>query len=621
MAPNNLHAGSLLSFLAMFILSCNQPQPKAEATTMAQTMETGDIDRTILPIRETYYLAATELDARNAKAPARFEVKAPEKAPNVLVVLIDDQGFSASSAFGGAINEPVLDKMASDGLRYNNFNTTALCSPTRTAILTGYNHHSNNAGAIMEMATGFQGNTGIRPQTITPMAEVLRQNGYSTAAFGKYHETPPWEVSVSGPYDRWPTHSGFDKFYGFIGGETNQWAPKIYDGVTEMETPNTPNYHFTVDMTDRAITWIQGQQALTPDKPFLTYFATGATHAPHHAPKEYIAKNEIRSQFTHAIDIAPTVFEACKIPAPKMVYGVEQRPIEGTSMLYSFNDVKAANQHTTQFFEMFGNRAIYHNGWVARTIHKTPWGAAALNTLDKDVWQLYNVNEDFSETNDLAAANPAKLKELQDLFLKEAVKYNVLPIDDRNYERFDARIAGRPDLMGPRTKLNLYDGMSVSEFAAINVKTRSYTITADVELANANTNGVIVAQAGRFGGWTLYMKAGKLHHEYNWFGQKRTNISSAKALTAGRHTVKYEFVIDAYRPASGGKCFLYVDDVKVAEGYIVATQPFGYSADEGWNVGADHETPVSEDYKENNNKFTGKIKVVTIETFPPRNLP
>jgi arylsulfatase len=304
-----------------------------------------------------------------------------------------------------------------------------------------------------------------------------------------------------------------------------------------------------------------------------------------------------------------------------MVYGVEQRPIEGTSMLYSFNDVKAANQHTTQYFEMFGNRAIYHNGWVARTIHKTPWGAAALNTLDKDVWQLYHVNEDFSETNDLAAANPAKLKELQELFLKEAVKYNVLPIDDRNYERFDARIAGRPDLMGPRTKLNLYDGMSVSEFAAINVKTRSYTITADAELANANTNGVIVAQAGRFGGWTLYMKAGKLHHEYNWFGQKRTNIASTKALTAGRHTVKYEFVIDAYRPASGGKCFLYVDDVKVAEGYIVATQPFGYSADEGWNVGADHETPVSEDYKENNNKFTGKIKVVTIETFPPRNLP
>lgn len=783
--------------LSLLIFSCNQPSQN-KGTVTATASVTDELDRTVLPIREKYYPAQTELDARNAKAPARFEVKAPKGAPNVLVVLIDDQGFSASSAFGGAINEPVLDKMASEGLKYNNFNTTALCSPTRTAILTGYNHHSNNAGAIMEMATGFQGNTGIRPQTITPMAEVLRQNGYSTAAFGKYHETPPWEVSVSGPYDRWPTHSGFDKFYGFIGGETNQWAPKIYDGVTEVETPNTPNYHFTVDMTDRAITWIQGQQALTPDKPFFTYFATGATHAPHHAPKEYIAKykgkfdmgwdqlreqtlarqiqmgivpkgtklapkpaglpdwdtlspkakqlfarqmetyagfaehtdhevgrlidalkemgeldntlvfyvvgdngssaeggmngafnelvglngmqekfddvykhmddwggpltyphfaipwavatdvpfaytkqmaadfggvrngmvvhwpngikvkNEIRSQFTHAIDIAPTVFEACKIPAPKMVYGVEQRPIEGTSMLYSFDDVKAPTQHTTQYFEMFGNRAIYHDGWIARTIHKTPWGSAALNTLDKDVWQLYNVNEDFSETNDLSASNPAKLKELQDLFLKEAMKYNVLPIDDRNYERFDAAIAGRPDLMGSRTKMNLYDGMSVTEFGALNVKTRNYTITADVELSNANTNGVIIAQAGRFGGWTMYMKAGKLHHEYNWFGQKRTNIASANAITPGKHILKYEFMIDAFKPGSGGKCFLYVDDVKVAEGYIPVTQPFGYSADEGWNVGADHETPVSEDYKERDNKFTGKIKVVTVETFPPK---
>jgi arylsulfatase A-like enzyme len=766
--------------------------------SFAQQPTAENVDRNSLPIRETYYPASNVLDARNAKAPARFEVKAPKGAPNVLVILIDDQGFGAASAFGGPINEPVLDKLASQGVRYNNFNTTALCSPTRTAILTGYNHHSNNAGAIMEMATAFPGNTGVRPQTITPMAEVLRQNGYSTAAFGKYHETAPWEVSVSGPFDRWPTRSGFDKFYGFLGGETNQWAPKIYDGVTEVETPNTPNYHFTADMTDRAINWIQTQQTLTPDKPFFTYFATGATHAPHHAPKEWIdkykgkfdmgwdklreqtlarqikmgivpagtklapkpadlpnwdtlspkakqlfarqmeayagfaeytdyeigrlidalkemgkldntlvfyivgdngssaeggmngcfnelvglngmqerfedvykhiddwggpmtyphfavpwavatdapfaytkqmasdfggvrngvvvhwpngikTKNEIRNQFTHAIDIAPTVYEACNIPAPKTVNGIEQRPIEGTSMLYSFNDAKAPTKHTTQYFEMFGNRAIYQDGWVARTIHKSPWSSAAFNTLDKDVWQLYNVNQDFSEANDLAASNPAKLKELQELFLKEAVKYNVLPIDDRNYERFDARIAGRPDLMGPRTKLNLYDGMSVSEFAAINVKTRNYTITADVELSNANTNGVIIAQAGRFGGWTMYMKAGKLHHEYNWFGQKRTNIASENAITPGKHILKYEFMIDAFKPGSGGKCFLYVDDVKVAEGYIPVTQPFGFSADEGWNVGADHETPVSEDYKERDNKFTGKIKVVTVETFPPK---
>jgi arylsulfatase len=286
-------------------------------------------------------------------------------------------------------------------------------------------------------------------------------------------------------------------------------------------------------------------------------------------------------------------------------------------MLYSFDDSKAPGKHTTQYFEMFGNRSIYHEGWVARTIHKLPWGPA-LNPLDKDVWQLYNVAEDFSEANDLATSNPAKLKELQELFLKEAVKYNVLPIDDRNYERFDAALAGRPDLMGTRTKLNLYDGMTVSEFAAINVKTRNYNITADVELPNATANGVVIAQAGRFGGWTLYFKNGKLHHEYNYFGLERTNVASAKALTAGHHILKYEFIIDEVKPGAGGKCILYVDDVKVAEGHIPKTEPFGYSADEGWNVGADHETPVSEEYKEADNKFTGKIKVVTVETFPAK---
>jgi len=760
-----------------------------------QTDTPDKLDRTILPIKVPINPPITELDARNAKRPARFQVTAPKGAPNVLIILIDDQGFGVSSAFGGPVKQPTLDKMATEGLRYNNFNTCALCSPTRNAIQTGYNHHSVNSGAVAELATAFPGNTGVRPQTITTMAEVLRMNGYSTAAFGKYHETAPWEVSASGPFDHWPTHSGYDKFYGFIGGETNQWVPAIYDGETRVETPNTPNYHFTADMTDKAIKWIQEQQTLTPDKPFFTYFATGGTHAPHHAPKEWIAKykgqfdmgwdklreitlarqiemaivpagtklapkpaglpdwdtltakqkqlfarqmetfagfaaytdyevgrlvdalkgmgeldntlvfyivgdngssaeggmsgsfneivglngmqenfddvykkldewgspstfphfaipwavatnapfawtkqvasdfggtrngvvvrwpnvikakNEIRNQFCHAIDIAPTIYEACNIPAPKVVNGIEQRPIEGVSMLYSFDDKNAAAKHTTQYFEMFGNRAIYNDGWVARTIHKSPW-KGNLNTLDKDVWQLYNVKEDFSEANDLSATNPAKLKELQDLFLKEAVKYNVLPLDDRTFERFDAGIAGRPDIMGTRTKLNLYEGMSLAENACISVKSKSYNITADVSLPNANANGVIIAQAGRFGGWTLYMKNGKLHHEYNWFGSEKTNIASAKVLTPGKHNLKYEFVMDAAKPGSGGKCLLYVDGEKVAEGQIPKTMPFFYSADEGVDVGADHETVVSNDYKEGDNKFTGKIKVVTIETFP-----
>jgi len=246
------------------------------------------IDRTVLPVPEPQLPTITELDARNVKALPRFEVKAPKGAPNVVVVLLDDIGFGQSSTFGGPCKMPTLDKLAATGLRYNDFHTTALCSPTRTALLTGRNHHVNNAGAIMELATGFPGNTGIRPQSVSPLAEILRLNGYSTAAFGKYHETPPWEVSVSGPLDRWPTHSGFDKFYGFIGGETNQWAPAIFDGTNRVEPPHDPNYHFTVDMTNQAIAWMQAQHSLTPDKPFFVYFATGALHAPHHVPKDYI---------------------------------------------------------------------------------------------------------------------------------------------------------------------------------------------------------------------------------------------------------------------------------------------------------------------------------------------
>src|SRR5688572_9186887 len=266
---------------------------QAQEKTAAKVVEkpaAGQLDRTVLPIPEPNLKPITVLDARNAKAPPRFQVTAPTGAPNVVIVLIDDIGFGHSSAFGGPIRMPTLEKLAAAGLKYNRFHTTALCSPTRVALLTGRNHHLNNAGAVMELATGFPGNTGARPNSIAPLAEMLRLNGYSTAAFGKYHETAPWEVSVSGPFDRWPTHSGFDKFYGFIGGETNQWAPAVYDGTVRVEVPHDPNYHFTTDMTNQAINWVSAQQSLTPDKPFYMYFATGATHAPHHAPKEYIDK-------------------------------------------------------------------------------------------------------------------------------------------------------------------------------------------------------------------------------------------------------------------------------------------------------------------------------------------
>ncbi len=258
------------------------------AVTIASAQE--PVDRTVLPIQEPKRATFTELDARNVKPPARFEVKAPKDAPNVVIVLIDDIGFGGPSTFGGPIRTPTMDALAAAGLRFNNFHTTALCSPTRVALKSGRNHHTGNAGSIMESSTAYPGNTGQIPNSVAPLAEMLRLNGYSTGAFGKWHETAAWETSVSGPFDRWPTHQGFDKFYGFIGGETDQWYPLIYDGVIKVEPPKMKNYHFTVDMTNQAINWVKAQQSMTPDKPFFVYYATGAVHAPHHVPKEWADK-------------------------------------------------------------------------------------------------------------------------------------------------------------------------------------------------------------------------------------------------------------------------------------------------------------------------------------------
>jgi arylsulfatase A-like enzyme len=753
------------------------------------------LDRTVLPIPEPKVKAITELDARNAKAPARFEVKAPEGAPNVVIVLIDDIGFGHSSAFGGPINMPTLERLAESGLKYNRFHTTALCSPTRVSLLTGRNHHVNNAGAIMELATGFPGNTGVRPLSVTPLAEILRLNGFSTAAFGKYHETAPWEVSVSGPFDRWPTRSGFDKFYGFIGGETNQWAPAIFDGTVRVEPPQTPGYHFTTDMATQAINWVSAQQALTPDKPFYMYFAPGATHAPHHVAPEWIAKykgqfaggwdqlreetfarqkklgvipadanltarpaeipawddmnsdqkrlferqmetfagfaehtdyevgrlvaqleaigeldntlffyivgdngssaeggpegtynemmalngivgtadqmmdhidewggpttfphfaigwawagntpfqwtkqvashfggtrngmvmhwpkgikskGQVRSQFHHVIDVAPTALAAAGIPEPRAVNGIEQRAMDGVSMLYTVDDAKAKDRRTTQYFEMFGNRGIYHEGWVACTRHSIPWLMVPLPSVADDVWELYNIDKDFSQADNLASKEPAKLKELQSLFMKEAERNHVLPIDDRRSERFDPRIAGRPDLMGGRKSLTVYPGMTgMMENAFINVKGVHHTVTAEVEVSDGAASGVIIAQAGYFGGWVVYMKEGRVHHEYNFFALERTNIGGSEALPPGKHTIVYEFIPDEKKPGTGGKSVLTINGKKAAEAHIPKTQPFVFSADEGTDVGIDAESNVSPDYEQFNNRFTGRISKVTVET-------
>ncbi len=754
-----------------------------------------ELDRTILPIQAPARDPITELDARNATAPPPFEVKMPSSAPNVVIVLIDDIGFGAATSFGGAIETPTLDRLGQNGLRYNQFHTTALCSPTRMAILTGRNHHSANAGSVMEVATGFPGNNGQRPRSVEPMAEMLRLNGYSTAAFGKYHETAPWEVSVSGPFDRWPTRSGFDKFYGFIGGETNQWAPFIHDGTTPVEPPDDPDYHFTTDMTNQAISWMRYQQSLTPDKPFFVYFATGATHAPHHAPKDWIAKykgqfdggwdeyrqntlarqielgvvpagtelaakpedipawdslsadekkvyarqmevfaaftghtdhevgrlydaiddmgeadntlfiyifgdngssaegglagtfnemivlngladsvedqlerlddfggpmafnhfhagwahatntpfqwtkqvashyggtrnpmvvhwpdgiqakDEVRSQWHHVTDIAPTVMEAAGLPFPTSVNGAVQKPFEGVSLLYSFDDADAADRHTTQYFEMFGNRAIYQDGWVAATKHRTPWASAPDGPLDQDKWELYNVSEDFSQSNDLAPSNPDKLGEMQDLFMEEAIKYNVLPLDDRVFERFDASVAGRPDLMGDRTSLTMYEGMTgIMENAFLNVKNRSHSITAEVEIPQGGGEGVNLCQGGRFAGWSLYMKDGKVSYVHNWFGKERYTVTAQRPLPPGKATIRYEFAYEGGdKPGMGGTGTISVNGRQVAEGRIENTVPFLFSADETTDVGVDKATPVTEDYEERHNEFNGKIEQVTVE--------
>ena len=333
-----------------------------------------------------------------------------------------------------------------------------------------------------------------------------------------------------------------------------------------------------------------------------------------HWPKRIKAKGEVRSQFHHVIDVAPTVLEAANLPEPKSVNGTVQAPIEGVSMVYSFDDAKAAGRHTVQYFEMFGNRAIYADGWFAGTIHKAPWEAKVRAPLLEDKWELYDTRNDFSLANDLAGQNPAKLKELQELFMKEAVKYRVLPIDDRFLERINAGLAGRPDLMAGRTSLTLYPGMKgMSENVFINVKNRSLTITADVEIPKGGANGVILAQGGRFGGWSLYFKGGKPTYTYNFLGLQRFNVAAAQAVPAGRATIRIEFAYDGGGAARGGLATIYVNDKKVAEGRIERTQPRIFSADETADVGVDDATPVTEDYKAWDNTFTGKILKVTVD--------
>ena len=772
------------------------PVALLSSVSLAQPPQ-GDLDRTVLPIPAPKPPQYTELDVRNATPPPRFEVTAPEGAPNVLVVLVDDLGFAGTSTFGGPVGTPTFEQIANEGIYYNNFHTTAVCSPTRAAIKSGRNHHVNNMGGIIETGTAFPGNTGQIPDDVAPVAEMLRHNGYSTAAFGKWHETAAWEASISGPIVRWPTGptGGFDKFYGFLGGETNQWAPFIYDGTHPVELPEDPDYHFLTDMTDQAIAWIRYQKALTPEKPFFVYYAPGATHAPHHVPKKWIerwqgkfdqgwdklreeilarqieqgivpegtqlapkpeaipdwdslnpdeqklftrqvevfaayiemtdheigrvvqaveetgeidntliffvygdngtsaeggrngmfsemtyfngvqekvedmlkkmdkwggpetyphmaagwavafdtpyqwtkqvasdhggtkvgmaihwpkgikAKGELRTQFHHVIDVAPTILEAAGLPEPREVNGVPQHPMDGVSMVYSFGDGKAKERHTTQYFEMFGNRAIYQDGWFARTIHKAPWEKKPRRGLAEDIWELYNTTTDFSLVNDLSAKQPEKLAELQTIFMEEAARNQVLPIDDRTIERVNPALAGRPTLMGDRTSLTLAEGMTgMTENVFLNIKNSSMTITAEVEVPEDGGNGAIIVQGGRFGGWALYVKDGMPAYDYNFLGLQRFTVAATDKLKPGKSTIRFEFAYDGDGLGKGGMGTLYVNDKKMAEGRIERTQPIIFSADETADVGIDLATPVVEAIgSEAKSRFTGHIASVTVE--------
>jgi arylsulfatase A-like enzyme len=754
--------------------------------------------RTVLPIPDRPYAGLITYDAKDPATsfPPIEPLRPPGQAPNVLIVLIDDCGFGASSAFGGPCATPTAERLAANGLRYNRFHTTALCSPSRQALLTGRNHHSVGMGGITEIATSAPGYNSIRPNTAAPLAETLRLNGYSTAQFGKCHEVPVWETSPMGPFHQWPTGSGFEHFYGFIGGETNQYAPAIYRDTVPVEPDRTPEegYHFTVDMTDEAIEWIRQQKALMPDKPFFIYFAPGATHAPHHVPPEwseryrgqfddgwdalrertfarqkelgvipadaelttrpeeipawenmpddlkpvlarqmevyagflehtdhhvgrlvdaladlqilhdtliyYIigdngasaegtpngcfnelivlngaagletvefmtariddfgtpaaynhyavgwahamdtpyqwtkqiashwggtrngtvvhwpngisARDEIRSQFHHVIDVAPTVLEAAGLPEPSSVNGVQQAPLQGFSMAYSFDDAEADDRHTTQYFEMFCNRGIYHQGWTAVTRHSIPWVSTEMPAFDDDIWELYGP-DDWTQAHDLAKEQPEKLAELQRLFLIEAGKYNVLPLDDRRFERFNPDLAGRPQLVRGNSQL-LFGGMGrLSENSVVATKNKSHAVTAQIEVPETGANGVIISQGGAFGGFSLYTTDGKPAYCYNLFGLQRFKVYGSDPIPAGEHQVRMEFSYDGGGLGKGGDVVLFIDGKKVGDGRVDATVPMLFSADETTDVGGDSATPVSDDYGAKDSGFTGRVRWVQLD--------
>ncbi len=727
---------------------------------------------------------------------------APKGAPNILLIMTDDVGFGAPSTFGGVIPTPTLDRIAKMGLRYTAFHSTALCSPTRAALITGRNHHSAHSGAIAEQATGFPGYDSLIGKDTATLGEILKQNGYATAWFGKDHNVPTWEATSAGPFDRWPIGMGFDYFYGFLGGDTNQWEPALYRNTTPIQPyVGRPGWNLVTAMADDAIQYLRRLDQIEPDKPFFVYYVPGATHAPHHPTPEWIAKfkgqfddgwnalrerifanqkrlgviapnakltpwpdslpkwdtlsadekrlyahqvevyaaylayvdheigrvvdavdqlgkldntlviyisgdngssvegtmhgtpNEVavfngvdvpvaeqlplmdvwgsdktyphmavpwswafdtpykwtkqvashlggtrqgmtiawparikdagavRAQFHHVVDIAPTILEACGIAQPDSVDGVTQKPMEGTSLVYTWDkaNARAPSRHHTQYFEIMGNRAIYHDGWMASTTPPAPPWAMGLTKMPTDVmngyaWELYDLDEDPTQADDLASKKPEKLREMRELFTVEATKYDVLPLDNSVVQRV---LTPRPGPAAGRTQF-VYTGVQpdIAPGAAPSLLDKSYTVTAEVTIPPGGAEGMLVTQGGRFGGYGMYLVKGRPVFTWDLLALERVRWEGREALAPGKHTVVFDFKYDGGGMGKGGMGKLSVDGHAVATKRMQRTVPFTLQIDEPFDVGVDSGTPVDDRDYQVPFRFTGTLDRLTVKLGP-----
>ena len=770
------------------VLLAQQPPPKPAPPTSVVLPRPdfrfkGNVGRTV-----------SESDAPEFPQSAR----PPAGAPNIVIILIDDVGYGQFGTFGGQTPTPGLDRLAAEGLRYTRFHTTALCSPTRAALLTGRNHHSAANGVITEAATGYDGYTGLMPRSAGTVAQVLREYGYATSWFGKNHNTPDWETSLNGPFEHWPSGYGFDYFYGFMGGDMDQWQPTLYENHNLVPRSADPKYILTTDLTEHAIQWLRRVRSIDATKPYFLYMAPGATHAPHHVPADWIAKfrgqfdqgwdvyrqqtlerqkrlgvvpanteltprpaslpaweslsadqrrlfarmmevfaaftaqtdyemgrlldairaqpdadntlifyiagdngssaegglvgllNEnsffngvqealadnlkaidelggpkhfnhfpagwahamdtpfqwtkqiashlggvrnplvvswpahirdrggVRSQFGHVIDIAPTIYEAVGIQAPTMLFGTAQKPIEGVSMAYSFDSAQAVGRHRTQYFEMFINRGIYSDGWWAASRAGIPWEASpAPFAPDTLRWELYHLDEDFSQAHDLAAQEPGRLRQLQDLWWAEASRYNVLPLDPRKVERLNAELQGRPSPTAGRTSFTYYPGVTaLPGGSAPNLLNKSWTVAADLEIPKGAVDGVVWAMGSLDGGFTLYVKNGKPVFVGNFLGRTFSRAASTAPLPQGHVALRGEFAYDGGGMGKGATLSLYVNDQKVGEARMAQTHAFALGLGATLDIGMDTGAPADEAYA-SPFPFTGTINTVTIKLQPP----